>query len=102
MADGERILLGRIVAAHGIRGDLLVRTYTDAPEAVGSYGPLTDADGRGCMQAPRRPRDGEGRRRARSPALTTATAPKPSPAPTSMPLARNCPPPRKAPSIMQI
>jgi 16S rRNA processing protein RimM len=45
MADGERILLGRIVAAHGIRGDLLVRTYTDAPEAIGSYGPLADADG---------------------------------------------------------
>jgi 16S rRNA processing protein RimM len=46
MADGERILLGRIVAAHGIRGDLLVRTYTDAPEAIGGYGPLADGDGR--------------------------------------------------------
>lgn len=46
MAEGERILLGRIVAAHGIRGDLLVRTYTDAPEAIGGYGPLADADGR--------------------------------------------------------
>jgi 16S rRNA processing protein RimM len=50
MADGERILLGRIVAAHGIRGDVLVRTYTDAPEAIGSYGPLTDADGRGSWK----------------------------------------------------
>ena len=46
MADGERILLGRIVAAHGIRGDLLVRTYTGAPDAVGSYGTLSDAEGR--------------------------------------------------------
>jgi 16S rRNA processing protein RimM len=50
MAEGERILLGRIVAAHGIRGDLLVRTYTDAPEAIGSYGTLTDADGRGAFK----------------------------------------------------
>jgi 16S rRNA processing protein RimM len=49
-ADGERILLGRVVAAHGIRGDLLVRTYTDAPEAIGGYGPLTDADGRGAFK----------------------------------------------------
>jgi 16S rRNA processing protein RimM len=49
-ADGERILLGRIVAAHGIRGDVLVRTYTDAPEAIGSYGPLVDADGRGAFK----------------------------------------------------
>lgn len=50
MADGERILLGRIVAAHGIRGDVLVRTYTDTPEAIGSYGALTDADGRGSWK----------------------------------------------------
>ena len=50
MADGERILLGRIVAAHGIRGDVLVRTYTDAAEAIGSYGALTDADGRGSFK----------------------------------------------------
>ncbi len=50
MADGDRILLGRIVAAHGIRGDLLVRTYTDAPEAIGGYGPLADADGRGSFK----------------------------------------------------
>ena len=50
MADGERILLGRIVAAHGIRGEVLVRTYTDDPEAIGSYGPLTSADGRGSYK----------------------------------------------------
>lgn len=37
--DG-RILLGRIVAAHGVRGEVLVRSYADAPEAIGAYGPL--------------------------------------------------------------
>jgi 16S rRNA processing protein RimM len=38
--DG-RILLGRIVAAHGVRGEVLVRSYADTPEDVGAYGPLT-------------------------------------------------------------
>jgi 16S rRNA processing protein RimM len=37
--DG-RILLGRIVAAHGVRGEVLVRSYADAPEDVGAYGRL--------------------------------------------------------------
>jgi 16S rRNA processing protein RimM len=37
--DG-RILLGRIVAAHGVRGEVLVRSYADTPEAIGAYGPL--------------------------------------------------------------
>lgn len=37
--DG-RILLGRIVAAHGVRGEVLVRSYADVPENVGAYGRL--------------------------------------------------------------
>lgn len=41
----RRILIAEITGAHGIRGDVLVRTYTDAPEAVAAYGPLTDATG---------------------------------------------------------
>jgi 16S rRNA processing protein RimM len=36
----ERILLGRIVAAHGVRGEVLVRSYADAPEDIGAYGKL--------------------------------------------------------------
>ncbi len=35
-----RILLGRIAGAHGIRGEVLVRSYADAPEGIGAYGPL--------------------------------------------------------------
>jgi 16S rRNA processing protein RimM len=42
----RRILIGEITGAHGIRGDLLVRSYTDVPEAIAGYGPLTDASGR--------------------------------------------------------
>lgn len=41
----NRILVGEISGAHGIRGDVLVRAYTGAPEAIASYGPLTDAAG---------------------------------------------------------
>jgi len=43
-AEG-RVLLGRIRGAHGIRGDVLVHSYTEVPEAIGDYGELTDADG---------------------------------------------------------
>jgi 16S rRNA processing protein RimM len=39
------ILLGHIAAAHGIRGEVLVKTYTDAPADIAAYGPLTDATG---------------------------------------------------------
>jgi 16S rRNA processing protein RimM len=37
------VLLGEITGAHGIRGEVLVRSYTAAPESVAAYGPLTDA-----------------------------------------------------------
>jgi 16S rRNA processing protein RimM len=40
-----RILLGRIAGAHGIRGEVLVHTYTEAPENIGAYGALSDAGG---------------------------------------------------------
>jgi 16S rRNA processing protein RimM len=41
----RRILLGEIAGVHGIRGDVLVRSYTSEPGAIASYGPLTDATG---------------------------------------------------------
>lgn len=42
---GDRLLLGHISAAHGIRGDVLIKTHTGAPEAIGGYGPLFDESG---------------------------------------------------------
>ena len=39
------ILLGRVGAAHGIKGDVAVRTFTGDPAAIGSYGSLTDKTG---------------------------------------------------------
>jgi 16S rRNA processing protein RimM len=45
-SDRRRILLGRIAAAHGIRGDVLVKTFTERPADVAAYGPLDDGQGR--------------------------------------------------------
>ncbi len=41
----QRILLGRIVAAHGIRGDVVIDSYAGAPGDIGAYGPLSSEDG---------------------------------------------------------
>lgn len=40
-----RILLGHIAGAHGIRGEVLIRTFTEAPESIGAYGALSDERG---------------------------------------------------------
>jgi 16S rRNA processing protein RimM len=45
MSAPNRVLLGRIAGAHGIRGEVLVRTFTQAPESIGAYGPLSDGSG---------------------------------------------------------
>lgn len=42
----NKIFLGRIGAAHGIKGQVRIATHTQDPEAIGSYGPLeTDRPG---------------------------------------------------------
>ena len=41
----NRVLLGQISAAHGIRGEVTIRTFTATPEAIAAYGPLTDKSG---------------------------------------------------------
>jgi 16S rRNA processing protein RimM len=41
--DADRLLaLGRFGAPQGVRGEIRVKSYTGAPEAIGGYGPLTD------------------------------------------------------------
>lgn len=42
----KRILLAQIVSAHGIRGEVVLRTYTADPEAISTYGELSDDNGR--------------------------------------------------------
>jgi 16S rRNA processing protein RimM len=41
----NRILLGRITGAHGIRGEVAVQSFAHRPEAIGDYGALTDERG---------------------------------------------------------
>ena len=43
--DQKLILLGRILGAHGIHGAVLIKSFTGDPEAIASYGPLTDENG---------------------------------------------------------
>lgn len=42
----RKVCLGMIVAAHGIRGEVKVKSFTESPRAITSYGPLTDRSGR--------------------------------------------------------
>jgi len=47
MADRNKpVLMAVIGAAHGIRGEVRVRTFTGDPLALGDYGPLSAPDGR--------------------------------------------------------
>jgi 16S rRNA processing protein RimM len=46
MAGGARICLGQIGAAHGLRGEVRLRSFTADPQAIGRYGPLETEDGR--------------------------------------------------------
>jgi 16S rRNA processing protein RimM len=41
-----RILVGRITAAHGIRGEVKVKSFTAEPAALCAYSPLFGSDGR--------------------------------------------------------
>ena len=41
-----RVLLGVVAAAHGVRGLVRIRSYTEDPMAVALYGPQSDETGR--------------------------------------------------------
>ena len=45
-AGGTRICLGQIGAAHGVRGEVRLRSFTADPSAIANYGPLETEDGR--------------------------------------------------------
>ena len=46
MAGGGRICLGQIGAAHGVGGEVRLRSFTAEPAAIADYGPLQTDDGR--------------------------------------------------------
>lgn len=45
MTAPSRVLLGEIVGVHGIKGDVIIRSYTADPEDIAAYGSLSDAAG---------------------------------------------------------
>ena len=44
-ASTQRILLGVISGAHGIRGEVVIKTFTGDPAGIASYGALSDKAG---------------------------------------------------------
>jgi 16S rRNA processing protein RimM len=46
VTGGARVCLGQIGAAHGVRGEVRLRSFTSDPAAIADYGPLETEDGR--------------------------------------------------------
>jgi 16S rRNA processing protein RimM len=42
----SEVFLGVVIGAQGLRGEVKVKTFTEAPEKLGAYGPLHTRDGR--------------------------------------------------------
>jgi 16S rRNA processing protein RimM len=42
----DRVLLGVVAAPHGVRGLVRIKSFTEDPMAVGTYGPLSDESGK--------------------------------------------------------
>ena len=40
-SSGKKLLMGRIGAAHGIKGEVRIQSFTEEPLALASYGPLS-------------------------------------------------------------
>jgi 16S rRNA processing protein RimM len=48
---GERMVcVAQVATAHGVRGAMKLRCFTEAPESVAAYGPLCDADGNALFE----------------------------------------------------
>lgn len=45
MSKDARVQLGRIAGVHGLKGEVIVHAYTEYPEDIASYGPLSDREG---------------------------------------------------------
>nr|WP_244936646.1 ribosome maturation factor RimM [Methylobacterium currus] len=57
-SDPGFVLLGEFGRAHGLNGEVRLKSYTADPMAIGSYGPLTGADGSAIEIASLRPAAG--------------------------------------------
>ncbi|MDX2258710.1 MAG: ribosome maturation factor RimM [Hyphomicrobiaceae bacterium] len=45
MTSNPRVLLGVVTGAHGIRGEVTIKSFTAVAEDIAAYGPLTDGGG---------------------------------------------------------
>jgi 16S rRNA processing protein RimM len=45
LSGKDRVLLGDIGAAHGLKGEVRLRSFTETPAAIADYGPLEDETG---------------------------------------------------------
>ena len=45
VSELEKVCLGVITGPHGVHGEVKIKSFTEAPEGVGDYGPVTDASG---------------------------------------------------------
>jgi 16S rRNA processing protein RimM len=54
----DRVCVAQIGAAHGIRGEVRLRAFTDDPMAISRYGPLESEDGRLMAITAMRPANG--------------------------------------------
>jgi 16S rRNA processing protein RimM len=43
---GDDVLLGVVIGAQGLGGEVRVKTFTETPDHLGAYGPLRTAEGR--------------------------------------------------------
>jgi 16S rRNA processing protein RimM len=51
MQDGKLICIGAVAGAHGVRGLVRIKSFTERPEAVAAYGPVADDRGRSyCIE----------------------------------------------------
>lgn len=42
----RNVVLGAVIGAHGLKGEVKVKTFTHSPEKLGAYGTLSTSDGR--------------------------------------------------------
>lgn len=50
MTGSRRVLLGRIVGAHGLKGEVVVQSFTAVPEDIAAYGPLRTSEDGGSVE----------------------------------------------------
>jgi 16S rRNA processing protein RimM len=58
MSDERRILVGEILKAHGLKGEVKLKSFTGDPLAIAAYGPFSASDGKQLTLVSLRPGPG--------------------------------------------